>query len=66
MPKIVISNCWSYYNKGDAAIALSTAFNDAAPETTFFAVLFFTALFGLAAMNDSPFDEKIKYRPNLI
>ena len=25
MPKIVISNCWSYYNKGDAAIALSTA-----------------------------------------
>ena len=25
MPKIVISNCWSYYNKGDAAIALATA-----------------------------------------
>ena len=25
MPKIIISNCWSYYNKGDAAIAISTA-----------------------------------------
>jgi len=25
VPKIIISNCWSYYNKGDAAIAISTA-----------------------------------------
>lgn len=24
MPKIVISNCWSFYNKGDAAITIST------------------------------------------